>query len=221
MTLRPQLSLGIAGGEDGFSPAHPAQGGRGFHAQFPRLGHDEIGDFMGFEMTPHIFDRIEFGRIGWQALNLDSSLGRSDEVLDEQAAVNRRAIPDDEQLSGKVPPEVLEKCDDLRAFDAARMNLEVEPPQRQRANNGKAFPIEGFVQHRRLSARSPGANPGGPGAQSAFVDKDDGSPLAAGLFFKAGQVTRFHWRMAFSSRSTARRSGRWQLKPLAPSKRHT
>jgi hypothetical protein len=27
--------------------------------------------------------------------------------------------------------------------------------------------------------------------------------------------------MAFSSRSTARRSGRWQLKPLAPSKRQT
>ena len=75
------------------------------------------------------------------------------------------------------------------------------------------------MQHRGLPARSPSAHPGRASAQSAFVDKDDGSPLLPGLFFKAGQSTRCQRRMAFSSRSTARRSGRWQLKPLAPSNR--
>lgn len=221
MTLRPQLSLSIAGGDDALSSAHPAQSGGCFPAQFPRLGRDEVGYFMGFEVAPHIFDRVEFGRIGGQPLNLDATLGGGDEVLDEQASVNRCAIPDNQQLSGNVLPEVLEEFDDLRAFDAPSMNLEVEPPQRQAANDREAFPIKGFVQDGRFSARSPSANPCGPGAQSAFVDKDNGSPLLAGLFFKAGHSTRCHLRMAFSSRSTARRSGRWQLKPLAPSNRHT
>ena len=213
--------MSIAGGDDAHSAAHPAQGCGCFHSQFPRLGRDEVGDFVGFEMTPHIFDRVEFGRIGRQSFEVDSSLGGGDEVLNEQASVNWCAIPDNQELSGNVSPEVLEEFDDLRAFDAPGMNLEVEPPQRQTANDRKTFPIKGLVQDGGLSARSPSADPCGPGAQPAFVDKDDGSPLLAGLFFNAGHSTRFHFRMAFSSRSTARRSGRWQLKPLAPSNRHT
>lgn len=176
---------------------------------------------MGFEVTPHIFHWIEFRRIGGQPFDLDATLGRGDVMLNEQAAVNRRAIPDHQQLSRNVPPEMPEKFDDLRAFNAPGMNLEVEPPQCQTTDDRKALPVEGLLQDGCLSARSPGANPGGPGTQPAFVDKDESPPLLAGLFFKAGHSTRFHLRMAFSSRSSARRSGRWQLNPLAPSNRHT
>lgn len=117
--------------------------------------------------------------------------------------------------------EVAQKRDDLEAFDTAGMDLEIEPPERQAANDRKAFPVEGLVQHRGLPPWRPCACPRGAGAQPAFVDKDDGSPLLPGLFFKAGQSVRCQRRIAFSSRSTARRSGRWQLKPLAPSKRQT
>ena len=113
--------------------------------------------------------------------------------------------------------EVSEEFDHLRALDAAGMDLEIEAPEGQAPDDRETFPVEGFVQKRSLSARRPGA----AGAQAAFVEEDDGAPLLAGLFFKAGQSTRCQRRMAFSSRSTARRSGRWQLKPLAPSKRQT
>ena len=37
----------------------------------------------------------------------------------------------------------------------------------------------------------------------------------------AGQPTHSHLRMAFGLPSMARRSGRWQLKPLTPRRRHT
>jgi hypothetical protein len=30
------------------------------------------------------------------------------------------------------------------------MDLEIEPPERQAANDRKAFPVEGLVQHRGL-----------------------------------------------------------------------
>jgi len=116
---------------------------------------------------------------------------------------------------------MLEKLDDLDAFDAAGMNLKIKPPERQAADDRKAFPVERLVQHRSLSARGPSACPRWASAQSAFVDKDDGAPLLPRLFFKAGHSVRDQRRITLASRSTARRSGRWQLKPLAPSKRQT
>ena len=114
-----------------------------------------------------------------------------------------------------------QKLDDLEALDTAGMNLEIESPERQAPDDRKAFPVEGLVQHWSLPTGRPSACPRGAGAQPALVDKDDGSSLLPGLFFNAGQSVRCQRRIAFSSRSTARRSGRWQLKPLAPSKRQT
>lgn len=142
-------------------------------------------------------------------------------AFDQKTAMNRRAIPQHKNFSAHMPLEMAQKLDDLKAFDAAGVDLEVEPPPGQTADDRKTFPIEGLLQHRRLSAWSPGARPRGTCAQSAFVDEDDRSPLLAGLFFNAGQVVRFQRRIAGSLRSTARRSGRWQLKPLSPNKRQT
>ena len=221
MTLRPQFSLGIAGGDDLPTAAHSAECGGGFKTEFPSFGRDQIGDFMVFQMPPHILDRIEFGRVSRQPFDHKAALGRGHIVFDQEAPVDRCAIPDDQYFSGNVALEMAQKLDNLETFDAAGMDLEIEPPEGQAADDRKAFPVEGLVQHRGLPARCPGAYPRGAGAQSAFVDKDDGSPLLPGLFFNAGHSVRCQRRIAFSSRSTARRSGRWQLKPLAPSKRQT
>jgi hypothetical protein len=176
---------------------------------------------MGFEMTPHILDRVEFRRVSRKSFQNDALTCGGDVMLDQQAAMNRRAVPKDQDFAGDMPLQVAEELYDLGAFDAALVDLKVKPPQRQPANDGKAFPVEGFVQHRSLPARSPGADTGRTRAQPAFIDEDESSPLPAGLFFNAGQTTRCQRRMAFSSRSTARRSGRWQLKPLAPINRQT
>lgn len=172
-------------------------------------------------MTPHVFNRVEFWSVGRKAFQDDAPAGGGDVIFDQKAAMDRRAVPQDHNFAGDMPLQVPEKLNDLGAFNAALMNLKVKAPQRQAAHDGKTFPIEGFVQHRSLPARRPGADSRGAGAQPAFVDEDDGSFLLAGFFFKAGHSTRCQRRMAFSSRSTARRSGVWQLKPLAPSNRQT
>lgn len=221
MTLGPKFRLGITGGDDGWASPHAAQSCGCFKTQLPGLGREQIGNFMRFEVAPHILDRIEFRRVSRQAFQDDAPAGRGDVVLDQQTAMDGCAVPKNEKFAGDMPLQVLEKLNDLRAFDAALMNLKVKAPQRQPANDGKAFPVEGLVQNRCLSARRPGAGASRAGAQPAFIDEDDGSPLLAGLFFKAGHSTRCQRRIAFSSRSTARRSGRWQLKPLAPIKRQT
>ena len=176
---------------------------------------------MGLEVSPHILDWIEFRRARRQAFQDDALAGGGDVILYQQAAMNRGAIPKNQNFAGDMPLRAPEELNDLGAFDAALVDLKIKPPQRQAPNDREAFPVEGFVQHWSLPARSPGANPRRTGAQPAFIDKYDGSSLPAGLFFKAGHSTRCQRRMAFSSRSTARRSGRWQLKPLAPINRQT
>ena len=50
-----------------------------------------------------------------------------------------------------------------------------------------------------------------PFAQSAFVDEDDGAPLAERFFLICGQRYIFHCRIACSSPSSAFPVGRWQV----------
>ena len=70
------------------------------------------------------------------------------------------------------------------------------------------LPVEMILQHWGLSARGPGAHPMGSLAQPAFIDEDDGAPLAERCFLSRGQRTRFQYRIASSSRS-ARAPVRW------------
>ena len=221
MTSRPKFGLGVARGNDGPSAPHAAQRGGGGQAQFPSLGRQKVANLMRFEMATNILGRVEFRRISRQSFDDDAFAGARDVILHQQAAVDRGAIPEDEELAGQVPLEMTEKLDDLRTLDAALVNLKVKPPEGQAADDRKAPPIEGLMQHRRLAAQRPGADMRWPRAQTAFIDEDDGSLLLTGFFFKAGHSTRRQRRMARSSRSMARRSGRWQLKPLAPRSRQT
>lgn len=191
MTLRPQFSLGVAGRDDRGSAAHPAGGRRGLQAQFPGLGGDQVGDLMGLEVVPHILHRVQLRRIGRQSLHHQASPGAGQVVLDQEAAMDRRPIPQDEDLARHMPLQMLEELDPLGAFDAAGVDLEIEAPERQAAHDGKAFPVEALVQHGRLSAQGPGARAGRTSTQSTFVDKDKSAALLAGLFFKAGPRTRF------------------------------
>jgi len=213
--------LGVTGGDDAFSPPHAAQGGGGFKTQFPGFGCNQVGNLMSFEVAPHIFHRIKFWGVGGKPLDLNTAAGRENIVTHQYAAVDGRSVPDHQYFPANVPLQMAQKLDDLEAFDAAGVNLEIELPQGQTTDDREAFPIEGLLEDGGLPPQRPGARPRRTGTQAAFVNKDDGTALLPRFFFKAGHSTRCHFRMACSSRSTARRSGRWQLKPLAPSKRQT
>ena len=135
-------------------------------------------------MPPHILDRIKFGRVSGQPLDDEAASRGRHIVFDQHAPVDGGPIPDDQQFPRQVPLEVVQKIHHLETFDAARMDLEIKPPQRQAANNRKTFPIEGLVQHRSLPTWRPGACTRWTSAQSAFVNKDYGSTLLPGLFLR-------------------------------------
>ena len=120
-----------------------------------------------------------------------------------------------------MPQQRFEKLYDLRPLDRAGMNLKIKVSQSESGDDRKTLPSKRLIDYWCLSARSPGSHPMWTRAQPAFVEKDNGAAFFAGFFFNAGHVELFQWAIFSSSRSMARRVGRWQLKPKARSRCQT
>lgn len=123
------------------------------------------------------------------------------------------AIPDYQQSARQMTQQVREKVHHLRGADGLSVKPKIKVPPGDAGDGREHLPIEMILQHRGLSARRPSPYPMGSFAQPAFVDEDDGAPLAERFFLSRGQRTRFQYRIASSSRSSARPVGRWQLQP--------
>ena len=216
-----QIGLFPEGLDERRAAAHPAERRPRRAAQLAEVLGAEVGQFVLLGVAPDVFDRIEFGRVGWQVFQMDLSVCARHEVAHRSAAMNGQAVPDNQQPSADVPLQVLQKLDDLWRFDAAGKKPEVKIPDCQRGHRRKAFPVEGVLQHRRLAARRPGAHAVRSFRKAALVHKRDDSPLGQRFFFISGQRERFHFLMAASSRWTARPVGRWQLQPKPRKIRHT
>ena len=208
MTLGPKFSLSKTGEDNLGASSHAPQRGRRIAAQFPRVAHDQVPDLVLFEVRPQVFDRIEFRRVGRQRCHLQAPLGGGNEVFDQPAAMDHSSIPEDQQRRAQVAQEHFEKFDNLRAFDRTGMDLKIEVPEGDSRNDRKTLPAESLLENRRLAARRPSAHPVRPRAQAAFVDENNGAPLAARFFFSFGQVERCQCAIFSSSRSRARRVGR-------------
>ena len=212
-TSSKQFSLFPEGFHQGWTATHPAQRLAGSPSELGKVLRAEIRQFMLLAISPDVFDRIKFRRIGGQTLQMDAAVLLSDVFPDQPAAVRRQTIPDDRERSADVLLEMFEKFDHLRGLDAAGEKSEVEIPNGDAGDGRKTVPVEGILQHWRLTARSPGSDPMRPLAQSAFVHKNYGSALLERFFLISGQITRFHCKIAGSSRWVARPIGRWQLQP--------
>ena len=176
---------------------------------------------MVLPVAPHVLDRVQLGRVAREILQDNPAALGGDVVAHDPAAVGGQTVPDDEQLAAEMALQVGEKLDNLRSLDRAGEQPEVETPPGDPCDRREQVPVEVVLEDRRLSARRPGPAAVRPLSQSAFVDEDDRLPLRGGLFFNAGQRTRFQWRIAASSRSRARPIGRWQLQPSRLRSRQT
>src|SRR5579863_7145075 len=158
-------------------------------------------------------NRIEFRGIDRQIVQRQAASLAGDKFSDQVAAMNLGTIPDYQQSARQMTQQMGKELHHLRGADGALVKPEMEVPPRDAGDGREHLPVEMILQHRGLSARRPGAHPMGPLAQPALVDEDDGAPLAACFFLSCGQRTRCQYRMASSSRSSARPVGRWQLQP--------
>jgi len=186
-----------------------------------------VGQGGVIEMIPERFHRIQFRSVSGQPLYRKPPPVLPQSALDPVAAMSRQPIPQQNHPLAAMTPQGVEETDHLRSLDPAGMHRQ-QPPQplrigrrQHQADPGEPSPVEGFANDGRLPPRRPGGADWRPLGKSGFVQKTDPSLQSAGVFFTWGQRPRTHRAMAVSSRSLARRAGRWRLQPNWPRRRHT
>src|SRR5579864_5280639 len=132
------------------SPGLPAQVGNVFGT--------EVGQRVAFEVTPDVFDWVEFGCISGQAGQSDVALRPLDVTLHRPAAVDCQTVPDHQQFAGNLTAEVARKLHRLPAFDAAAIEAEIKLPPGDPCNDGEFAPSVTENQLRGLADGSPGAH---------------------------------------------------------------
>jgi len=190
-------------------------------AKLSKMVDTKISHLVLLEVVPRYIRRIELWGVSREKLHFDVPVERFNEFAHQAALVHLQPVPDDQQLALDLRFERLQELDNLRPFDRTAEQAEVELPIADARDQRKLFPIEAVLQYRSLRCGRPRAHARWTLREPRLVYEDDGSRVGGGVFFSVGQRLFFHRAMAFSSRCSARFSGRWQLQPIAAKRRET
>lgn len=132
----------------------------------------EVAQFHPLRVPPDGFFRIQFGRIAGEALQMDPrSRSLAEELLDRFAAVDRRPIPEDQELARDVAQQMLQESDHLRASDGLLVDLDAELlVQAHSTNDQEMIVAERVMQDRSLAYRGIGAHHRGEQIEAALID---------------------------------------------------
>ena len=109
----------------------------------------DVSQLHVLEVRPDAFVRVQVGCIARQLFE-SQAFGRTlgQKGLDRSAAMNRRAVPDHEQLAGNASQQVLEEVDDLRTAERVILHA-----QEQSATRGDATDDGQVVTRKRGAQR--------------------------------------------------------------------
>lgn len=216
-----QFSLRPASGDDGGASLSGFELAARSVVQFGQALGTIVRQGMALEPCPDVLHRIELRSVRGQAFDHDLAARGIDIVAHHAAAVSLGAVPQDEQRSSKVTLQCVKEFHDALLVDRAVVEAKAESRAMQPGNRGNMIPVEAELHDGAVPFGCPGANPRGTLRESCLVDEDDQPSLLAGFFLSPGQVRFFQCSIATSSRSSARRSGRWLEKPNCPNNRQT
>ena len=75
-----------------------------------QIGAAQVPPLNTFEIGPDALIRVKIGRVAWQLLQAQPpGATLAQEVLDGLTAMDRRSIPDHQQLTGHVPQQVAQE----------------------------------------------------------------------------------------------------------------
>src|SRR5208337_610837 len=201
--------------------AHPPKRVASMITELTEVVGAEVGQLMMFPIAPDVLHRIEFGGITRQLLDREPTPLGADKFADQSCPMLWQPVPDHQQLAWQMTQQVAEEVHHLGGANGGGIEPEVKTPPGDSGRGRQHLPIEVILQHWRLPARGPGPHSLRSFAQSAFVDEDEGAPLAARFFLIWGQRYFFQCRIPSSSRSSAFPVGRWQLQPSLRRMRQT
>ena len=196
-------------------------------AQATEMVRGRVGERRGVQVGPERFDGIELGGIGGEPFDIQPATVPLECRAGEAAAVGGEAIPEEENRTPAMTPQGVEKAHQVGTVDTAAVEGQ-EPSETLGARGGEhgadsreALPIEGLAQAGGLSFGGPSRPNRRALREPALVQKRQPGLQPAGFFLIWGQRTRTQRAMAFSSRSRARRAGRWRLHPSPRRTRQT
>ena len=181
----------------------------------------QVRQGIALEVAPEHFYGVEFRRISREEERMDP-IGSLEEAGNALGSMRLGAIPDDEERLLELAHEATQKPQDPSSRDIGlRIHGKVKSyplPSRRggQCSNHRDFPMATplMVEDGGLTTWCPGPADQGGQQEAALVDKDDVGLQSAGFFLISGHSTRTQRRMAFSSRSRARRSGFCGLHPI-------
>lgn len=176
-----------------------------------------IAQLHAFQVVPDALVGIQIRCVTWQPLKMNA-LGTAigQELFDRFATMNRRAVPNHQQLARDVAEQMFQEADDILAAIGTLLGHQQEGVVHSDATNRRYMvPSERHAQDRGLTTRRIGAHETGQEIEARFVYPDDRSTFFLSPFFSAGQRSVYQASMAASSRWVARRIGFWTLQPMS------
>ena len=185
-----------------------------------------VGQRIGLEPTPSVLHGVEFWRIGWQPLQMESTVTQY-KGPDLGGPMRLQAIPDQQYVTSHLPAQLAEEGPHLGGIYIGRR---IQPPAQPHAatprtdnqggDHGDFLVVAGALdQDRRLPAGTPRTAHQRRHQQAAFVQEHQRSVQPSGFFLIRRQSTLTQYWMSGSSRSRARRAGRCGLQPMERSNR--
>ena len=166
----------------------------------------DVAQLDVLEVVPDALVRVKVRGVAGELLELDApgaALGQ--EVFDWLAAMDRGAVPDDQELAGDVAEQVLEEADDVRTLVRVLLDQHQQPTRRgDAADNGQMVTAQGEAEDRRLAARGVGPDGAGQQVEAGLVDPDDGPSFLVRPFLSSGQRSVRQASIAASLRWLAR-----------------
>ena len=177
----------------------------------------DVPQFDALEVVPDPFIGIEVRGVPRELFQADAvGAALRQEVLDRLAAMDRSAVPDDQDLAGDVTQEVLEEAHDIRARVGVVLHQHEQAPlRRDAADDRQVVAAQREAEDRRLPAWGVGPDRTREEIEARFVDPDDGPTLLVSPLFRAGQRSVRQASIAASSRWLARSIGFCTLQPAA------
>ncbi len=132
---------------------------------------------------------------------------------DRLSLVDRRVVPHGHHRATQMPEQLIEKQAHLDMANVGGEEFEVEiqmaatRAHRNARNDGDLVPARLVAKDRRLPAGSPSLAHAGEKKEPGFIYENEVGTHPRGVFFTAGQRSRFHCSMPSSFRSSARRAG--------------
>jgi hypothetical protein len=185
-----------------------------------------IGQGIGLEPTPTVLHGVEFWRIGWQPLHMESTVTPY-KGSDLGGPMRLQAIPDQQHVTSHLSAQLAEEGPHLGGIYIGRgMQPPAQPDaaasgaDNQRGDHGDLLVVAGALDEcGRLSAGTPRTAHHRRHQQAAFVQEHKRCVQPSGFFLIRRQSTLTQYWMSGSSRSRARRAGRCGLQPMERSNR--